>query len=181
MSERNTIVVAVGQDALSMALWRGLGTRRDDLDVHLAKSDAAMTMLLAHARPAVVVLEVADTSDESLARLRRGLSEWRATSSITYETYYLALLAEALAKQQQFDESQRLLDQSLVLANRTGEGFWTAELLRLRGETRLASSRARDRAKRAETDFRQALDVARRHGAKALEQRAADSLAQLVR
>jgi len=71
MSERKTIVVAVGQDALSMALWRGLSTRRDDLDVHLAKSDAAMTMLLAHARPAVVVLEVADTGDESLARLRR--------------------------------------------------------------------------------------------------------------
>lgn len=71
MSERNTILVAVGQDALAMALWRGLSARRDDLDVHMVRSEEAMAMLLEHARPTVVVLEVEDAGDESLARLRR--------------------------------------------------------------------------------------------------------------
>src|SRR5262249_15527962 len=86
-------------------------------------------------------------------RLPRRLSQWRATGSITYETYYLGLLAEVLAAQQQFDESQRVLDQALALVDRTGEGFWTAELLRLRGETHLRHNNTSESAERAALDF----------------------------
>jgi CheY-like chemotaxis protein len=71
MDQRKTILVAVGQDALAMALWRGLHARRDDLDVHLARSPQALEMLLAHAQPAIVVIEVDAPNDEGLAPLRQ--------------------------------------------------------------------------------------------------------------
>jgi predicted ATPase len=124
-------------------------------------------------------IAAAGQAEEGLARLRRGMKDWRATGSITYETYYLGLLAEVLTEQRQFDESQRLLDEALALVDRTGEGFWTAELHRLRGENH-RHSRAADRQETAETEFRRALDVARSQAARSLEQRAADSLARLV-
>lgn len=118
--------------------------------------------------------------ENGLARLRRGLHDWRATSSVTYETYYLGLLAEVLAGQRQFAESQQLLDQALALVGRTGEGFWAAELHRLRGETHLSSSQTPDAIERAQSDFRQALDIARRQSAKSLELRATSSLTRLA-
>jgi predicted ATPase len=126
-------------------------------------------------------LAAGDQGQEGLARLRRGLSDWRATGSITYETYYLGLLAEVLAAQQQSDESQHLLDQALALSDRTGEGFWVAELYRLRGENCLLCGRMPADVQRAEADFRQALHMARQQGAASLELRAAESLAKLAR
>jgi predicted ATPase len=118
--------------------------------------------------------------EEGLARLKSGLDEWRATGSITYETYYLGLLTEVLAAQQQVEQSQQLLDQALLLVDQTGEGFWSAELYRLRGETWLLSGGTADSAARAESDFRQALEISGRQAARSLELRAADSLARLT-
>jgi hypothetical protein len=60
-----------------------------------------------------------------------------------------------------------------VTYKKVDETFYEAELYRLRGE--LASS-----PDQAEADFRRALDVARRQGARALELRAAESLARLT-
>jgi predicted ATPase len=125
-------------------------------------------------------LAAAGQTSEGLARLRRGLNEWRATGSITYETYYLGLLAEVLTQQHQLEESQRLLDNALVLVDKTGEGFWSAELHRLRGETLLLSASTPDAPQRAAADFHQSLAIARRQGAKSLEQRASTSLARLT-
>jgi hypothetical protein len=71
MNERKTIVVAVGQDALAMALWRALCVRRSDVDVHVARSEQAFAMLLGNARPAIVVLEIENASEHDVARLRR--------------------------------------------------------------------------------------------------------------
>ena len=63
--------------------------------------------------------------------------------------------------------------------DRTGGRWWEAELHRLQGELLLAQAGARQQVPEAETCFQQALDVARRQEAKALELRAAMSLSRL--
>ncbi len=68
-------------------------------------------------------LAVGGQAEEGLARLRRGMSDWRATGSITYETYYLGLLAEVLADQQQVDESLALFDQAWPWSNGQAKDF----------------------------------------------------------
>ncbi len=125
-------------------------------------------------------LGVGGAADEGVSRLRRGLRDWQATGSVTYRTYYLGLLAEVLGGQGQVEEGCRVLGEALALARQTGEGLYEAELYRLRGEMLLRTASAPGEAiAQAAEAFRQALEVARRQGAKALELRAAVSLARL--
>jgi adenylate cyclase len=95
---------------------------------------------------------------------------------VTYRTYYLGLLAEALGWQGQVEEGLGVLNEALALVRQTGEGLCEAELYRLRGELLQRGAKA---VPRAEEDFRLALDVARRSGTKSLELRAAMSLVHL--
>jgi predicted ATPase len=117
---------------------------------------------------------------EGLTILRRGLEAWRATESVTYQTYYLALLAETVTKQGQTEEGLKILDDALALAEQTGERFFQAELHRLKGLL-LLHSVATGEPTRAKVCFHQALDVARRQNAKSLQLRAALSLSKLCR
>jgi predicted ATPase/tRNA A-37 threonylcarbamoyl transferase component Bud32 len=119
--------------------------------------------------------------DGGLMRLRQGVADWRATGSVTYETYYLGLLAEVLARQRQFDEALRVLEESLALVERIGERLYEAELYRIRGETLLAAAGGPkpDTDQRAAEDFGKARDIARKQGVRSLELRAAVSLARL--
>jgi predicted ATPase len=117
---------------------------------------------------------------EGLAVLRQGLEAWLATESLTYQTYYLALLAEALTKQGKTEEGLKVLGEALALAERTGEGLFQAELHRLQGLL-LSRIAAADGPNRAEACFRQAIDVAGRQNAKSLQLRAVLSLSRLYR
>jgi predicted ATPase len=105
--------------------------------------------------------------------LRQGLDAWQATGSVTYRTYFLGLLAEVLGRAGRVADGLEVLDEALALVEETSERLFEAELYRLRGELRHATGRE------AEDDFRRALAVARRQGAKSLELRAATSLARL--
>lgn len=71
MNERKTILVAVGQDALALAIWRALLAKRADLDVHVARSPEALAMLTAHANPCLAIVDVDHANEEALARMRR--------------------------------------------------------------------------------------------------------------
>jgi adenylate cyclase len=115
-------------------------------------------------------------AEPGLERLRDGLRNWAATDSVTYQTYYLGLLAEVLNGQDRPGDALTILDEALALARQTDEGLYEAELHRLRGEAVL---RAHARVASAETDFRSALELARRRDARALQLRAAVSLARL--
>ncbi len=114
-------------------------------------------------------------ADDGLARLRQGLLDWQATGSGTYKTYFQGLLAEVLASMGRAEEAGRVLDDALEVAGRTSEGLYEAELHRLKGELALSAGAAA----RAAEAFGQAQALARRQGAKALEQRAGVSLARL--
>ena len=77
----------------------------------------------------------------------------------------------------QVDTGLRLLAEALAEVERTEERVWEAELYRLKGKLLLRQGTPDEH--QAETCFLQALDVARRQKAKALELRAAMSLSRL--
>jgi predicted ATPase len=112
--------------------------------------------------------------------LRQGLSDWAATSSVTYQTYFLGLLAEVLRWLGKMDDSRRVVNEALALVDQTGEGLYEAELHRLRGELLLTDQDRADCILQAERSFEQALAIARNQNALALELRAATSLCRLA-
>jgi predicted ATPase len=116
---------------------------------------------------------------EGIARLREGLSAWKAAGSETYRTYFLALLGEALAQEGRIEEGLGVLAEALAQMHSTGEGFHGAELHRLRGELLLRRESAEVAGREAEACFRRALTIARQQQAKSLELRAALSLTRL--
>lgn len=119
-------------------------------------------------------LAVGGSPDEGLRQIQSGLRDWDATGSVTYKTYYLGLLAEALGTQHRYDEARGILDEGLALAQATGEGLCEPELHRLRGELLLKSSPTADRT--AVTDsFDQAIAIARQQQSVAFELRSAIS------
>src|SRR5262249_18816342 len=102
-----------------------------------------------------------------IALLREGLNAWAATGSGSDQTCLRGLLAEALAKEGQFEEALHDLGEAVALIQKRGEGFHEAELHRLRGEFLL-----RQQASawgEAEACFRKALTIAQRQQAKSLE------------
>ena len=94
---------------------------------------------------------------------------------MTYRTYYLALLAEALGRAGRVGEGLGVLDEAERLARRTGERLYEAEVHRLRGELQLA----RSEPVAAEECFEKAGAVARSQRAASLALRAANSLGRL--
>ncbi|HMF15277.1 MAG TPA: protein kinase, partial [Gemmataceae bacterium] len=66
-------------------------------------------------------LAASGARDEGIELLRQGLRDWQATGSVTYQTYYLGLLAELLIQDGQAEEARRTLDEALDLARQTGE------------------------------------------------------------
>ena len=87
------------------------------------------------------------------------------------------MLAEAYGQAGQPEAGLTVLAEALTLVAATEERWWEAELYRLQGE--LLLQLPRPDMSQAEACFQQALDVARRQQAKALELRAALSLSRL--
>jgi predicted ATPase len=115
--------------------------------------------------------------------MRDGLAAFRATGGEVRLPYYLTLLAEACGKVGQAADGLRLVADALALAEDKGERWREAELHRLKGELRLQQwdSMPGDSSvlTEAEAHFHEALAIARRQQAKALELRAAMSLSRL--
>jgi predicted ATPase len=116
---------------------------------------------------------------DGVAQLRQGLTRVEATGALAHRTYHLALLAEALCRQEQIEEGLDRLAVALAQMDGTGECFHAAELHRLQGELLLRQEPARAADREAEECFRRALTVARTQQAKSLELRAAMSLTRL--
>ena len=91
--------------------------------------------------------------------------------------YYLGLLAEALGAAGDKEGALGAISNALSIVETSGEGWWKAELCRLRGELLRLCQEERD----SEGWFQRSLDVSRHQGAKSLELRAAMSVARLWR
>jgi class 3 adenylate cyclase/predicted ATPase len=114
---------------------------------------------------------------EGMAQIRQGMAAWQATGGELTRPWYLTQLAEACGKAGKVEEGLNVLAEALALANKTEERWWEAEMHRLSGELRAATSG--EPQAEVETCFHQALATARRQQAKSLELRAAMSLARL--
>jgi predicted ATPase len=144
---------------------------------------------------------------QGIAQMRQGLAASHALGVEMGRPSHLALVAEAYGKMGQTEGGLTLLGEAFTTVAKTGERTYEAELYRLKGELTLQAkmpgapshippstpnvqcdkSTARKRlepgawsaARESEACFRQALAVARRQEAKALELRAAMSLSRL--
>jgi predicted ATPase/class 3 adenylate cyclase len=114
---------------------------------------------------------------EGISLLRSGLAAYRATGAAAWTTHYLALLAKACELAGQIEEASSLMDDALRIVERTGEGWFAAELNRSKGQLLLQQGNSRA----AEVSYRQALNIAKEQEARLWELRAAVSLARLQR
>ena len=114
--------------------------------------------------------------EEGGARIAEGIAAYRATGALMYLPYWLALLADARAASGQAAEGAAILGEALDRSEASGERWFEAELLRLKGEALL---RLGDRDG-AEASLLRAISVARGQGARLWELRAAVSLARLL-
>ncbi len=110
------------------------------------------------------------------ARMREGLNESHALSSVLYLPFVKGQLAMALATTGAPDEAMATISDALAQTERTQELWYEAELHRLKGELLRQNA-----PEAAEASYRRALDVARKQSAKAWELRAATSLGRLLR
>jgi predicted ATPase len=121
-----------------------------------------------------VLSELADR-EGGITQMQQGLEALQATGASVRKPYYLTLLAEAYGKIGRAKDGLALLSAALLAAQETGEVWREAELYRLQGELLLVVPDP----SQAEGSFYQALTIARRQHAKALELRAATSLSRL--
>jgi tetratricopeptide (TPR) repeat protein len=105
----------------------------------------------------------------------RGIDGFRHMGHTMYQTHRLAMLVEMHLMANQTDDAQRVLDEALSISQEKGERFWDVELYRLQGDLTLAGGAD----SRAEDSYQQAVEVARRQGAKSLELRATMALCRL--
>jgi predicted ATPase len=96
--------------------------------------------------------------------------------AVAYQSFGLALLAEALLVAGRRDEALVTLERALATSERTGERFYLAELLRLKG----VALAGRGDSSAAEPWLRGAVNLAADQGARLFELRSAVSLCRLV-
>jgi predicted ATPase len=115
--------------------------------------------------------------EEGLAQIGQGIATWRATGAAIYVPYFCTLLADVCGHLGHLDDGLQALAEAHTLMEQQEERWWEAEISRLRGALLLRQTGTPQAE--AEAWLQQALDVARRQEAKALERRAAMSLARL--
>jgi len=117
--------------------------------------------------------------EKAIGRIREGLAAFDKTSTSMLRAHAYAILAQAHAGCNQTEESLRVLDQALKVADRTDEHWISAELHRLKGEVLLQADGDANVTTVPESCFQRSLTIARERQAKSWELRAATSLARL--
>ena len=98
---------------------------------------------------------------------------WGYVNVMLNQPVRLGLLAETSTLAGRTDDALRTYDEAVAFSERSGERYYLSDILRRRGELRLATGDATG----GEGDLRDALDLARAQRARSLELRAATSLA----
>jgi adenylate cyclase len=124
------------------------------------------------------VLFHASDRGRGLEEMAAALDEQRAHRSTLLRPFFLQVYAEALIASERFDAAEAALDEADTVTSETSQRMYEPELHRLRGD--LAAGRGPADAAAARTHYDEAIAVARRQGARALELRAATGLARLL-
>jgi len=113
--------------------------------------------------------------EDGVTMMREGIDEYRRSGQSIALPSILGALARAHIEAADIAPAEAVLSEALILVDETGESRYAPELHRLRGEVH----RLRDEPDVALRCFDRALDLARQHGARWWELRAATSLARL--
>jgi class 3 adenylate cyclase/predicted ATPase len=126
------------------------------------------------------LLEI-DSKEAGLSEIKKGILSWKSKEWELMLPFFLSILANGYAKNGQYEEAEKALDEGLALINKNGELTSSSELLRLKGEVILLNPNTPrgENVKEAELYFQHALEVARGQKAKSLELRAAICLSRL--
>ena len=129
-----------------------------------------------------------------IEEMQNGLATLHDQETKLVRPHFLALLVEGLEKSRRLEEGLPILDDALAIVNGNGEGYYEAELYRLKGELLLGSPNLEvsstgssgvgmnsARVENAQECFRQAIKIAHRQKANSLELRAVMSLARLYK
>jgi class 3 adenylate cyclase/predicted ATPase len=122
-------------------------------------------------------LAMQDQGEAGLAQVCQGIAAFRATGAAVIFPYSYTLLAAVSAHLAHLEDGLQALAEAHTLVEQHDERWWEAEVCRLRGVLLLRQPETPQAE--AETWLQRALDVARHQEAKALELRAAMSLARL--
>jgi predicted ATPase/DNA-binding winged helix-turn-helix (wHTH) protein len=114
---------------------------------------------------------------DGIEEMRAGLEEYRALGLERHAPQLLTILAECFTADGRLEEAQAAIEEADALLVDTAELRWKAEVHRAHGEVLLA--RAPEDSAAAESLLTQALTTARAQNARALELRAAMSLARM--
>jgi len=112
----------------------------------------------------------------TIACLRESIEAFKATGARLRLPYYFGLLAQACGRAERAEDGLVAVDEAMEASRTHSERCWDAELHRVRGELLLASGAD---AHEAEAVYLRAIEIARTQQARALELRAATSLARL--
>jgi class 3 adenylate cyclase/predicted ATPase len=116
-------------------------------------------------------------TDEGVDQIREAIGGLSAGPGKIWRTYFLAQLAEACGRADRISEGLAVIAEALEFIQQSGERWWEAEILRLQGELLLKQNDSN--AAEAQSCFEQAIQVARKQGAKSLELRTLMSLSRL--
>jgi predicted ATPase len=120
---------------------------------------------------------------QALALIGGTLPAWQGSGAEVTIVFFLAGLAEAHRAAGQHEQALEAVNRAIAHAERHGERWYDAELYRRRGEWLLqqAGTESGDAgASDGEADLRRAVEIAREHGARRFELRAALGLARVL-
>ena len=112
---------------------------------------------------------------EGISWIENGIGEYRATGSMVFARYFLALKAEALYLADRTPEALEAISEAEALAQRSEDRFWCIELHRLRGV--FLAALAADETQ-IEASFSEAIRIAREQKSVSLEKRAEGTYAE---
>jgi predicted ATPase/DNA-binding winged helix-turn-helix (wHTH) protein len=116
------------------------------------------------------------SNEEAITQIRQAIAAYHATGTRLLRPHFTGLLAELLSSAGKVDEGLREINQSIELAQRSGDTSYLAELFRLKGVLLLEG--ARDLSE-VEDCFKKSIDTAQQQCALAWELRSTVSLANL--
>jgi predicted ATPase len=154
--------------------WRSARERSEvALEISNEHGLAVTRALAAHIRG--LALAKQGHAEEGIEEVHRGKGDLQAIGSRVAWAFYLACLAEAYIAAGRAEEAFNTLMEAQEWVAKTQEGYWEAEIHRLKGELLQQQGHEAE----AEASFGRAIEAARGQSAKSLELRATMSLARL--